>query len=423
MTIRKKIVLLVSAIALLNVTASFIALSLFGHEKSKVKKNTLEVAGHVLMNSVQEKTDGFLSRVSEEISNKSESETAEYFKKKLSPKDPELGKSIAETVFILEKSLIVYPGERPFSAWTDFEKRAVHMSEVGGGSSYYEDSGKVYLMYTVRIPRSECWYAIRIDITEMVGDLFKVFEPTMTLLRNTAIGGIVTVVLILVLMAAVSYPMIRKIEILEKELTSKNEELTQINLLLNVEVGIRKNIESELKAANRELKHISTIDQLTKLSNRRQFDIVFEREWQIHLREKRHLAVLMCDIDFFKMYNDRYGHPKGDHCLSAVASIIRNECHRPSDFAARYGGEEFVIILPETDTAGASAMADNICKAVAAKKINHSASPIEHHVTVSIGAASMIPYSEASRDVLLKKADDALYHAKKSGRNRSSTGS
>ena len=136
------------------------------------------------------------------------------------------------------------------------------------------------------------------------------------------------------------------------------------------------------------------------------------------LRQKMPLAVIMIDIDFFKKFNDGYGHQGGDDCLKEIAKTLEETVTRPGDFIARYGGEEFVVILPRTDSEGASVIAEQLRANVEAKNIPHAFSKIGDHVSISLGVAAMQPDNSASPENLISKADEALYKAKEAGRNR-----
>lgn len=173
---------------------------------------------------------------------------------------------------------------------------------------------------------------------------------------------------------------------------------------------------AELEEVNRELRHLSSTDGLTGLANRRLFDEVLASEWARARRHHEPLALLMLDIDFFKKYNDRYGHLAGDDCLRRVAGQIRSALHRAGDLAARYGGEEFAVIAPGIDAEGALALAEGIRQAIEGQAIPHADAP-GGSVTVSIGVALLIPAEEAPQ-ILIAQADRALYQAKSNGRNR-----
>ncbi|MEI6413415.1 MAG: diguanylate cyclase [Pseudomonadota bacterium] len=196
-------------------------------------------------------------------------------------------------------------------------------------------------------------------------------------------------------------------------------------LRLKEEMDRRKQREQKLKEtterlqeANRQLRQLSDQDGLTGIANRRMFDQAFLREWRRALRAEQPIALLMIDVDFFKFYNDTYGHTQGDSCLRCVANIIANSLSRPADLAARYGGEEFVALLPETDIEGAQQVANKIHLALAAKAIPHEASKVTDRVTLSIGIACTYPEQEKNETKLIETADRALYAAKHSGRNQ-----
>lgn len=165
------------------------------------------------------------------------------------------------------------------------------------------------------------------------------------------------------------------------------------------------------------LEELSYRDGLTGIANRRYFDLKLAEEMVYASRYRLHLAVLMCDIDFFKLYNDTYGHTSGDECLKSVAGALKGQLHRPADVLARYGGEEFGIILPATGPSGAKIVAEKLRQAVYDLKIPHEKSPLGV-VTISAGAAAIIPDGSCSADALVSAADAALYRAKASGRNR-----
>lgn len=181
------------------------------------------------------------------------------------------------------------------------------------------------------------------------------------------------------------------------------------------------------------LRHIATTDALTGIANRRQFDEVLEREWLLARRSGEPISILMVDVDHFKLYNDRYGHPMGDTCLQQVATALLGIGFRPGDLVARYGGEEFVLLLPQTPRAGAEYMAQSVLAAVAALNIVHEDSPTAGHVTVSVGiawgdggsdrvelrhgtAGSTTKAPAHSAHHLVEAADQALYSAKHAGR-------
>jgi diguanylate cyclase (GGDEF)-like protein len=161
------------------------------------------------------------------------------------------------------------------------------------------------------------------------------------------------------------------------------------------------------------------IDGLTQIANRRRFDEYLCQEWCRHLRTQEQLSLLICDVDHFKLFNDRYGHQAGDECLKSVAQVI-SQCSRTGDLVARYGGEEFAIVLPHTNHAGAAHVAERVRSAVADAALPHGASPVCDRVTVSIGVACKTPQptDAPGARTLVEEADRQLYLAKHRGRNR-----
>jgi two-component system, chemotaxis family, response regulator WspR len=176
--------------------------------------------------------------------------------------------------------------------------------------------------------------------------------------------------------------------------------------------------QEQLVLMNIELQRLNNIDGLTGLSNRRYLDEFLTTEWKRALREQTALSVLMIDVDDFKRYNDTYGHLAGDEVLKEVATTITQGIKRPADLAARFGGEEFIVVLPNTEPAGAQCVAEDIRHRLENLRIPHSAATTIPYVTISVGTASMIPRKSDSSADLVAMADAALYKAKKAGRNR-----
>lgn len=174
----------------------------------------------------------------------------------------------------------------------------------------------------------------------------------------------------------------------------------------------------QLQTANQELERLANLDSLTQVANRRQFDRYITQEWRRLQREQTPISMLLCDIDYFKQYNDSYGHQSGDDCLRQVAQAIASVVKRPADLVARYGGEEFSVILPNTLLEGATEVATKIQAAVAQLAISRASANENTYVTLSIGIASMVPSVRSTPDRLIAAADQALYAAKAQGRNR-----
>jgi diguanylate cyclase (GGDEF)-like protein len=175
---------------------------------------------------------------------------------------------------------------------------------------------------------------------------------------------------------------------------------------------------AELSSANRALERMSRQDWLTELANRRYFDTFLADEMARARRSKQELCLALCDVDFFKAYNDHYGHQAGDECLKQVARALQSACRRPADLAARYGGEEFALVLPETSLVGAGLVAEAVREGVLQLQVQHEHSGVAAHVTLSIGVAGLLPGRDVAPERLIASADQALYQAKKLGRNR-----
>ncbi|HSF71551.1 MAG TPA: diguanylate cyclase, partial [Methylotenera sp.] len=174
----------------------------------------------------------------------------------------------------------------------------------------------------------------------------------------------------------------------------------------------------QLQVANKELQRLANSDGLTQLANRRRFDEYLEHEWRRLGREKKLLSLILCDVDFFKGYNDTYGHQAGDDCLRLVAQTIQSNVHRSADLVARYGGEEFAVILPNTDIQGAIDVAERIRLGIKNLQVLNAGSQISDYITVSCGVASVIPKLENFPASLIEMADVALYAAKAKGRDQ-----
>lgn len=195
-----------------------------------------------------------------------------------------------------------------------------------------------------------------------------------------------------------------KLQAYAEQVESANREL----------VAIRRQLEDK----NRLLERLSALDTLTGIANRRRFDDVLRQEWKRAARDGSPLSLLFCDIDHFKRFNDTYGHQAGDDCLVRVAQAMEDTLNRPADLAARYGGEEFVGLLVDTDSEGARLLAERVRVRVEGLEIAHVPSDVAAVLTVSLGAAAVVPKSGMRPEDLVDLADKALYAAKQRGRNR-----
>jgi diguanylate cyclase (GGDEF)-like protein len=191
-------------------------------------------------------------------------------------------------------------------------------------------------------------------------------------------------------------------------------------LCLAIDSGPIFDESGELIAVVETLRDLTTQkeDALTRLANRGAFDIALMREWRRAERQGQPMSLLMADVDCFKLYNDSYGHLRGDACLRAVAATLTVGSRRSGDLVARYGGEEFVVVLPATTAEGAAVVAERIRASVESLAIPHERSDVVPKVTVSVGVATVMPHLLATPDVLVHGADEALYQAKAGGRNR-----
>ena len=184
------------------------------------------------------------------------------------------------------------------------------------------------------------------------------------------------------------------------------------------DISDRKQVEEKLARLYQNMKELSLQDGLTGIANRRMFDKVLDKEWKRAQRSGLSLSLIIFDIDYFKQYNDHYGHLQGDDCLKQISTILTAASKRSSDLLARYGGEEFVLLLPETDEAKAYEIAAECIGRVQDKKIPHVHSLVSDFITLSAGVSSVIPFRESEYAALINAADGLLYQAKRNGRNR-----
>jgi len=202
------------------------------------------------------------------------------------------------------------------------------------------------------------------------------------------------------------------------ELAAGVYRLLDVHQLLVAQSKIHELTTQLLQQANHQLERLAASDGLTGLANRHRFDEYLKNCWQQHCGGNSLLSLIMADVDFFKYYNDSYGHQAGDKCLQQVAGAMRCVVKRPNDLVARYGGEEFVVVLPYTPITGAVHLAEAILKAVRSLEIPHNKSAVSWCVTISLGVAGILPTPEVLPSTLIEAADAALYQAKFLGRDR-----
>lgn len=183
------------------------------------------------------------------------------------------------------------------------------------------------------------------------------------------------------------------------------------------DISERKKTEEELAVLQKELEELSFKDGLTGVANRRMFDSILDMEWTHARRNTQSLALVMFDIDYFKQYNDHYGHIQGDDCLKRVARVLSSAAARSRDFFARFGGEEFVLVLPETDEKAALKIAERCRNLIFKEQIEHERSPVGQLLTVSIGVGAIVPTREDEPLRFVEDVDKRLYRAKQQGRN------
>lgn len=204
----------------------------------------------------------------------------------------------------------------------------------------------------------------------------------------------------------------------QKIIEEKSIELAQINDRLVQEIQTGEQVKNELEMANQQLRIISSLDALTGIPNRRRLDEVLLELWSMAVDKQLPFSIMMIDIDFFKLYNDTNGHLSGDRCLRAVAEVI-DRCRRESfDFVARFGGEEFLFLAVDLNKEESLSLAEKIRSGIEMLEIEHESSSVAPRITVSIGISHLLPGKDDKLDIVLEKADQALYKAKSNGRNR-----
>ncbi|MEM9136004.1 MAG: diguanylate cyclase [Cyanobacteria bacterium P01_F01_bin.42] len=212
---------------------------------------------------------------------------------------------------------------------------------------------------------------------------------------------------------------------LERQVELRTQELQEKNRRLEQEIKARmqtqrrlESVNNQLDKANRKLSFWANFDELTTLSNRRCFDKYLGQLWRQAFRDQNPICIVLADIDYFKQYNDNYGHLAGDECLKKVGLAFRDIVERPLDLAARYGGEEFVVVLHDTDMDGGEVVAERLRAAIQELKLPHKYSSVSDYISMSFGVSALVPSPKMSHEALLARADGALYRAKQAGRNQ-----
>src|SRR6478672_1900266 len=205
---------------------------------------------------------------------------------------------------------------------------------------------------------------------------------------------------------------------LEQKVIERTLELQVKNQQLKQEIQERQRAEAALQKANQELQRLAILDSLTQIANRRRLDQYLGGEWLRLQQEQKPLSLILCDVDYFKLYNDTYGHQAGDSCLKKVAGAISCAVQHPEDLVARYGGEEFAVVLSNTNLEAANLVVDTIRSEIQQLRIAHSSSLVSEYITVSMGVVSLVPQKGLTVKLLIAAADKALYEAKQQGRDR-----
>jgi diguanylate cyclase (GGDEF)-like protein len=256
------------------------------------------------------------------------------------------------------------------------------------------------ILYVSVITRTQFWVSVAHTVMVLV-----IFAASLPFFKNLDTPLILAITLVLLSTAVFSMYHVYSLEHEERH-----------NYLMSKRQRV---LSYELNLANQRLERLSRTDALTQVSNRRHFDEFLAQLWERARMDGSEVSVLMLDVDHFKLYNDRYGHPEGDDCLVAVARSLRRSLRRPGDLVARYGGEEFIAVMSKTSIDQATEAAIRVCKSVAGLNMPHEGSPLYGKVTVSVGVATLRPRErDANPAKLISLADEALYQAKNRGRNR-----
>ncbi|HPJ34658.1 MAG TPA: diguanylate cyclase [Spirochaetota bacterium] len=430
--IKRKIYFLVGAILTALIGTYIFAVIMAGRVDRKINDRTVKAINNTVGTITVRRVNYMLEVFSEKLAGKTEKKQRDNLKKILEPfKQFQLERY---TQCVIDKEgvpVYLFSSETPEIStdmqnkpYREFTTRFQKLKKKGGGFYLYSNNNgsiPVRFIHVSKIKGSPFWHCIDIDLNEYIKSITGVFTILEELNRVHRRMLHIIAVSFFIFILLISIYTTKEISGYEKEKKEQNEKLVATNTLLEIEVNIRKQIEQDLKKINSELKLISLKDGLTGIANRRYYEEYTANEWERMARERKPLTLLLCDIDYFKKYNDAYGHLEGDECLKLIAEAINRSCKRPADLAARFGGEEFIVVLPDTDTEGGKLVAESIRTGIENLKVEHYDSP-EGIVTISIGIASTIPVHGQECRSLVQEADEALYRAKQNGRNRIETG-
>ena len=296
----------------------------------------------------------------------------------------------------------------------------VSSDTAGGMSMFYVSLTVTLLMFRLRPNRYKLfmipWYAAAAFLVYQRFGGGKAFLAEMS---NVTVFFLILIVIYSIMDASRVrlHHATREAERAAEELRRSNSKLSALKEESERKASLIEAKNEELARLNERLVQLSEHDALTGVANRLKGSAILEHEWNRALRTGESVGLLIIDVDFFKDYNDYYGHPKGDECLKRIAEVICSTFNRSSDVVVRYGGEEFYVILPQTAEEGARGLAARLVNGVRSARMEHASSPIAAYVTVSVGATSMSPYAWLTVDDLFAAADRALYDAKEAGRD------
>ncbi len=429
--IRRKVYILITLIAFTFSSVSIATVVLLNFTHKELRTKAISSIISTMDDHAKEGNVFMMKIISEKIKGLSANQQIRIIKKFIQPSEYEKTESYRKYVFDSNGKIIASvnttEGAQQYLESQNKEMEMYFRSQIPNitkatdkvvSYSMIDDNEDLRIIIFTSIPETPFYHYIDFAIKDSKKALNFILSPFISLKKVYTWIFISASILILIIISFISIIILKQINEIEDEKKKKQLKIQEANTLLSVEVGIRERIEKELKIANKELKRLSARDGLTGIANRRCFDEYLQKEMDRMSRNSKPLSLILFDIDFFKNYNDTYGHQAGDDCLKKVAKTIESGARRPADLAARYGGEEFAIILPETDSDGAFFIADKIRKNIQNLNIEHTQSEADTAVTVSAGVSTIIPDCNIPPNEIINNADTALYTAKRSGRNR-----